>query len=94
MSGHRETVIVPDRVWEAVDRAILSTASKGRIVSLVSILDDLGTDRWDYKTKRVVSRAMRLRGAESFTRSRNGWGGSYLVPDAVREAVVAGEVRV
>ena len=90
----KQTISIPDEVWSAVGRAILATSPQCRIVPLASIISDLGVDRRDYKTMRLISRAMHMRGAETFTRSQRGFGGSYLVPDEVREAAAAREAEM
>lgn len=85
-----ETVPIPDEIWTAVDAAIARTSSpEGEIVPLPKIMVALKADSRDYKTKRLVSRAMHLRGVPTHTAPRNGSGGSYLVTPEARAAVVA-----
>lgn len=83
-----ETVPVPERVSQMVDTMIVTTPPEGGIVPLPKVMDALGADRRDYKTKRQISRAMHLRGVPTHT-SPNRSGGSYLVTPEARKAVLA-----
>lgn len=89
----KESVPVPERISLVVDAMIIKTPPEGGIVPLPRVMDAQGADRRDYKTKRLVSRAMHLRGAETFT-SPNRSGGSYLVTPEAREAVLAMKRKV